>query len=348
MSGAPAVGPVIPDDLRCFIIEDDFTRYALEPGYPTSSPRYVQIELTDLCNLACGGCVRAQHQSEGSHFGLRAFGELLDQLPDLEHVSFVGAGEALIVRDFAAYVNLCTTERVFTSCNTNGLLVMRRLSPVIDAGLGLIAISVDGADDEVLGSMRSGLRLSQLTTALQSAVSLTEGARTRVSAAVTLSCRNIERFRDIVAYVAELGVGEISVESLHHWGADKTLNTESLFALHPDTVTENLERGLREALRRGIHLRIFDYSRLSSKGEHLVCPWPWDACYITRHGDVTPCCVNLEAEPHNLLGNVHRTPIAEIWTGRRYEALRRSFLNGDSWTSCQGCVYRKEFGRALR
>lgn len=337
----------IPDRLRRFIVTDDFDRYGLRPGQPTVTPRYVQLELTDLCNLACAGCVRATHTSAGSHFGIDSFRALLDDLPDLEHVSFVGAGEALIVRDFAAYVTACTERGVFTSTNTNGLLVRRRIGPVVQAGLGLLAISVDGADDATLVAMRSGLTRHRLVAAIEAAVALTAETPTRLSAAVTLSLRNVHTFADIVAMVADLGVTELSVESLHHWGDDHALNGESLFAMDADHVRHHLEAGLHVAADHRLTARVFDYRRLHESTQEFLCPWPWDACYITGTGDVTPCCVNLRAEDHNILGNVNHAPIADVWNGTRYRKLRRSLLgDGPEWASCTDCVYRKEFGRA--
>ncbi|MEU3560459.1 radical SAM protein [Kitasatospora sp. NPDC006786] len=338
---------VVPERFRKFLVTDDFDRYGLEPGRPTPTPQYLQVELTDLCNLSCAGCVRAVHDSSGGHLPLDAFLTLLEQLPGLGHVSFVGAGEALIVRDFASFVQACTDRSVFTSTNTNGLLVRRRLQPVLDAGLGLLAISVDGADDATLGRMRSGLRRSQLSTALREAAEMTRHRDTALSAAVTLSTANIYQFPAIVDFVADHGVTRISVESLHHWGEDKTLNAESLFAAALSQVVPHLEAGLARADELGLQLSIFDYSRLASpSAAKAVCPWPWDASYITKDGDVTPCCIHMESSPGNVLGNIHHAPMAEIWTSKPYGALRDSFLfRSPTWSSCEDCVYRMEFGR---
>ena len=348
MTEADAPTPAVPPEFRQFIVTDDFDRYGLRPGEPEPSPRYLQVELTDLCNLSCAGCVRAVHESTGSQLDLNTFTALLDQLPELQHVSFVGAGEALIVREFPAFVEACTRRGVFTSTNTNGLLVRRRLEPALDAGLGLIAISVDGADDTTLGLMRSGLRTTQLSAALRTAVSLVEGRKARLSAAVTLSATNVHGFADIVSFVADHGVREMTVESLHHWGDDKRLNSASLFALDPAEATAHLEEGLARASELGMRVSIFDYTRLQNPdARNAVCPWPWDACYITKDGDVTPCCVNMEAAPANLLGNIIQTPMQQIWRGEPFEALRRSFFDGPIWSSCSDCVYRMEFGRVL-
>ncbi|GAA4448127.1 radical SAM/SPASM domain-containing protein [Phytohabitans houttuyneae] len=336
----------VPARFHKFLVPDDFTRYGLSLDTPAASPRYLQIELTDLCNLACAGCVRASHESTGSTFSFPDFVRLLDDMPELTQVSFVGAGEALIVRDLARYVEECTRRGILSSSNTNGLLVARRLGPVVEAGLGMLAVSVDGADDATLADMRSGLRLRQLTASIAAAVRITSGTTTRLSAAVTLSLRNIAGFPGIVEYLADQGVDEVSVESLHHWGDDKTLNTESLFAADPATVVPHLERGLEVALRRGLTVRVFDYRRLGDPRADQVCPWPWDAFYVTRDGRATPCCVQIEADDSNTIGNVLEDSVAAIWTGQRLTDLRAGLRHGGGWTSCVDCVYRREFGHA--
>lgn len=336
----------VPEKFRQFVVNDDFDRYGLQPGEPTASLRYLQVELTDVCNLKCAGCVRGEHDSAGAVLSIETFTGLFSQLPELQHVSFVGAGEALIVRSFADYVRVCTDRRVFTSTNTNGLLVRRRLEPALVSGLGLLAISVDGADDTTLGLMRSGLRTSQLSSSLTAAATLVKGRDTRLSAAVTLSSTNLETFADIVDYVATHGITEMTVESLHHWGDDKRLNAQSLFAIDPGYAIDNIEAGLSRALELGVKVSIFDYTRLHNPAvAEAICPWPWDACYLTKDGDVTPCCVNMEAAPHNVLGNVRSGRFTDIWHGDPFTRLRRSFFGGPTWISCDQCVYRMEFGR---
>lgn len=346
MSRQPSI--TVPERYRRFLVSDDFDRYGLTPGHPAPSPKFLQVELTDLCNLACAGCVRAVHTSTGSHLDLGAFAQLLDGLPDLEHVSFVGAGEALMLNDFAEYVRACSSRKVLSSTNTNGLLVRRRLTKVLDAGLGMLAVSVDGASDTTLALMRSGLRVSQLASALDHAVDLTRDRDTSLSAAITLSTDNLSEFSAILDFVAQRGIRRVTVESLHHWGEDKTLNAHSLFAAPPAEVVPHIEDGLVRAESLDLELTIFDYSRLADpRVAEAVCPWPWDATYLTRDGEVTPCCVHMEAEPGggNVLGNITTSTIGDIWTSPAYQAFRETFTAGPAWSSCQGCVYRMEFGR---
>ena len=62
---------------------------------------------------------------------------------------------------------------------------------------------------------------------------------------------------------------------------------------------------------------------------------------------MTPCCVHIEADADNTVGNVHETPLAEIWDGQQLAELRSLLRDGDGWDSCLDCVYRKEFGRVI-
>jgi MoaA/NifB/PqqE/SkfB family radical SAM enzyme len=348
MTEGRTVQPIlIPAALQKFIGANDFERYKLVPGRPAESATYLQIELTNRCNLSCAGCVRALGTGDGSLMSVEAFENLLAQLPDLRHVSFVGAGEALIVRNFADFVRACSERHIFSSCNTNGALVRRRVPAAIEAGLGLLAVSVDAADDVTLALMRDQTTVNDLRSWLADAVTLTEGSPTEVSAAVTLGAANYHRFADIVALIADCGVRRATVESVHHWGEDKALNTQSLFSLDPKEAAEQLERGLWVALGRGVDISIFDYRRLAAKREDYICPWPWDSIYVTRTGQMTPCCVNIEATPANTIGDLRELPVQDIWRGENYANLRDSFMKKvPEWPSCDGCVYRKEFGLA--
>jgi radical SAM protein with 4Fe4S-binding SPASM domain len=274
------------------------------------------------------------------------FKTMLDGLPRLQHVSFVGAGEALFLADFPNYIRLCSTRGIDTSTVTNGLLIPTRLPPAVAAGLGRIGISIDAADDDLLRQLRSDLALAALTRSIRSAVTLCRKTSTRVFAATTLSSATAGRFASIVEYIADCGLREMTVESLHHWGNDKRLNQLSLFAGEARGIVADIEEGLEIAVRLGVHVTIFDYTRLlRGAGFACHCPWPWDGVFLTCHGKVTPCCVNIEASETNALGDLHAESIGGIWVGSKYRAFRESFGTDREWESCRNCVYRLEFGQ---
>ncbi len=330
-----------------FIVGDDFGRYGIPFPSPAPSPRYLQLEITNRCNLRCPNCPRRRGPAKTRVFPLGKFSRLLDALPLLDHVSFVGAGESLLAPDFPAFVRLARERGVRSSLTTNGLLARRRLAAAVGAGLGSVAISVDAADASLMAAIRPGVSPRTLIRAIKAARDIVAGTSTQLSGALTLSEANLRAFPEIVSFLARQGITRLSVESLHHWGEDQSLNEHSLFAMDPGIAAALIEEGLAVARAAGMAVSIFDYRRLFNPSwrQAYVCPWPWDALYVTSDGDVTPCCVNIESNPSCRMGNVWRETISEIWPGPRYQDLRQSLRTGHYWPMCQDCVYRAEFGR---
>ncbi len=334
-------------DVSRFIVADDFTRYGIVPGRPSASPEYLQIELTDRCNLTCRSCPRAWTPSTGAVLSRDDFVHLIGQMPLLRHVSFVGLGEVLLLKTFPEYVRACAERGIFSSCNSNGVVVSKRLEPALAAGLGKVAISIDAHDRALLARLRSGVAREVMEDAFRCAVDLTRRYGARVSAAITVGSANVHDLPALMRFLAGLEVPEVTLESLHHWGEDKSLNAESILAAEPARVIAAMEEALAVAAGAGMSVESFDYYGIWEKaraaGGH--CPWPWDSMVVTATGEVTPCCVQLSATEENRLGNIREGGVAEVWNGPRYAALRESFFDGAEWAACEGCLYRAEFGR---
>lgn len=325
-------------------MESELRRYGITPGR-VNDLAYLQVELTDRCNLACASCPRATAPSSKNVLGVSQFEDILVSAPSIRHVSFVGGGEAFLLKNFADYVAICSQRKVVSSVNTNGILVERRLQQAVDAGLGRVAISVDAADD-LLMQIRSGLSRAALEKAMRLAVAIVRGRRTQVSAAVTLGRRNLHQFADTMRLIANSGIRIVTVESIHHWGENKSLNAESLFAGEAASTIAHVEAGLEVGRSLGLQVDMFDRSRLADprvRGR-MHCAWPWDASYVTCGGEVTPCCVNLAASDANRMGRLSEASLPEIWRGEAYQRFRRDSLEGRDWPFCSECVYRMQFG----
>ena len=104
-------------------------------------------------------------------------------------------------------------------------------------------------------------------------------------------------------------------------------------------------RELRELLpispRLQLHrVRISDRSGEAPTPEgarYRGCPHPWFSLAVASNGDVVACCRDLERE--TVLGNLFRRPLAEIWNGAAYRALRRDLAAGrpGCQSACSGC-----------
>ena len=331
-----------------YLVADDFTRYDIVPGRPSASPRYLQVELTDRCNLRCRTCPRSWLESTGDVLRLSDFEVLIEDLPDLEHVSFVGLGEVLLLRSFPDYVRAAHRRGIRTSCNSNGVVIPHRLRPALEAGLDKVQISIDAQDESLLAEIRSGIHRQVLENAFIFALHAASEFDATVSAAITVGSANLHDLPHLLTYLDRIGVRNATIECLHHWGQDRRLDPQALLALPVDEIAQVMTRALRIASEAQMNVECFDFRELARRLDEPAghCPWPWDSMVVTNSGEVTPCCVQLIPDDHNRLGNVLRESARSIWMGERFETLRKSFFDGPPWVGCVDCVYRAEFGRS--
>ena len=58
----------------------------------------------------------------------------------------------------------------------------------------------------------------------------------------------------------------------------------------------------------------------------MPCPFPWQYLVVQWNGDVVPCCRDFNGE--NVLGNITRSSLKDIWNGSKMGAFRSRMLSG--------------------
>jgi len=87
-------------------------------------------------------------------------------------------------------------------------------------------------------------------------------------------------------------------------------------------------------LKKGIES--LEIGFLSSEKRKLKCRWPFDSCFITVDGFVTPCCIRANPEVFNF-GNIFETPFKEIWNGEKYQKFRETMIKNLPNPICDNC-----------
>jgi MoaA/NifB/PqqE/SkfB family radical SAM enzyme len=130
----------------------------------------IDLEVSRVCNLACVRCNR-QYQSSLAHgkgpvyLSTRNLNNLLDCLPKVGLVGFMGDGEPL-VGPFEDLLEVLNSRGVRSILTTNGTLVTReRVSSWKMLGLDRVHLSVDSLDEDVLGILRPGLSVGHIANA---------------------------------------------------------------------------------------------------------------------------------------------------------------------------------------
>ena len=133
---------------------------------PITQLAKVYVELTSRCNLNCTTCIRnSWDKSQGdmsSDMWERVVGSL-QGLPSRPDVFFGGFGEPLLITDIAEKVKQVKPLARKVELITNGILLTKERSrELIDSGLDMLWVSLDGATPESYSDVRLGATLPKV------------------------------------------------------------------------------------------------------------------------------------------------------------------------------------------
>ncbi len=191
---------------------------------------------------------------------------------------------------------------------------------IIDSGLSLLIISLDGMSQEALEKYR---RNSHLETILEGIKLVCQEKRTLQRDKPFTKIRylvfkhNETEIPTAIEFAREARVDQfVLVRVLLDWGGS---------SITADTLSEWLPEDER-------------YQRYVAGGLHqplLYCTWIWTPL-ITWNGDVIPCCYDTDAE--YTLGNVFERPFPDIYWSREYAKMRKR-MKAMTLPLCETCKY---------
>ena len=82
-----------------------------------------------------------------------------------------------------------------------------------------------------------------------------------------------------------------------------------------------------------MEVNIFDENLLSYSRQ---CVWPWESAYISKTGDVVPCCI-IGDEKVKSFGNLKEKTFSEIWNSNEYINFRKDIKNNNIPDFCKNC-----------
>ncbi|MBI5553658.1 MAG: SPASM domain-containing protein [Candidatus Diapherotrites archaeon] len=109
-----------------------------KPLQPHYVPTALQVEVTTACNLKCTMCEHTYMQNVGGNLGI---------------------GEALLNRSFLEMVEYAKQKGIYAWFSDNMTLLTEEIANrVLDAGVDLIVLSLDGATPETFEKIRVGAK----------------------------------------------------------------------------------------------------------------------------------------------------------------------------------------------
>lgn len=339
----------------------------------TRSPHHLvklYVESTTVCNLACRTCVRNTWDEPARHMPLDLYQQVLEQaraMPDLRLLSFGGIGEPLTHPHLPEMVAQAKAQGLTVELITNGTLLEPRLArALIEAGLDLLWVSIDGTTAESYDDVRG----AQLQVVLDHLSDLQRIHRDvgrftpQLGLVFVAMKRNVADLPQLPRLARRVEAARIMVTNVLPYTrelADEILYDRALFLprsapspLSPQLSMPNMDWDAQTGtvlvgqLRASAPVYLVDAPLDWSRN---TCRFIQQGCAVVgQDGRVAPCLGLLHPYTTYLhgyerrirayhLGNVTDRPLAEIWGDAEYVAFRERVAAFDfsPCTICGGC-----------
>ena len=347
------------------------TMIGLRMRQPVTHLAKVYIEPTNCCNLDCRACIRNTWDEPMGKMSSKTFQNILKGLQSfsfLPSVFFGGFGEPLSHPNIIRMITETKALGGSVEMITNGTLLTREMSHrLIESGLDMLWISVDGATPESYADVRLGAALPEVVNNLKSFreerwdLQKTEPNLGFVFVAMK---RNIHDLPAVMRMGFYLGVRKFLVTNVLPYS--KKMSREILYGL---SVTTGTIRGLlknanlalprmdlNDLTREALYWAIRSGQTTSYAGVHLhegvdFCPFiEGGSTVITWEGNLSPCMALLrdhtsyfnERERFSrkyIVGNVLDRNLKDLWQAPEYVSFRERVQTFDFsfCTLCGGC-----------
>lgn len=302
------------------------------------SPRAVQIEITNRCNLSCKMCPRSKLNIKEEDIDYTIFSKIVQRLKKGMRVILTGWGEPLLHPHILDMVNNCKRNGLFVECTTNGTLltyeIMRKL---IGLELDSITFSLDSLNNTNALDMRHH---NAYITSIIETFTILKGARhkPRIILQPTLHRDKESDIYEIIKFAKRLKLDSVNIARLDtRFNPDiqtpttqeekemlkKIIRLSKMLKIRIDLKPYAMFYGVKGSIYRSFRGLLFPFKK--------ICPKPLDSIYIRVDGKVMPCC----GLPNLIIGDILTQDLRDIFE----KSKKEFFLNQAKM--CSGCnVYK--------
>lgn len=312
--------------------------YALRVGKPLSYPQGIQLEPTIACQLDCPYCprIKATEGMELGHMKWEDYERLLKEVgPYVNTIAFWQWGEPLLHPRMADMIRLADSYGIISMMSTNAQIDPDDidLEALVDSGLDMLIVSMDGITQETFEKFRAGgqiQRLRRFTEAVIDTKRRLKNERLKINIRVVATSENEQEIEAVRSYAREIGADLFSVKSVSLYYEDD-----------PDDPHLPQDRNLRSFQYQGRE-EAEKYRQMPN-----MCRKPWK--YPTLRYDGTLLFCECDHMKEAVLGNVFDAgSFRKVWRGTAAADYRKRFKrNGEiDLDFCRRCRYK--IGDAIR
>ena len=290
-------------------------------------PRQIQIEITNRCNMDCPMCQREDLGIELEHMSWSHFTTVVDKLGQHEDITLTGWGEPFIhprVFDMIAY---CKERGHKVMVTSNGLFTKPSMvDDILNSAVDTVTFSIDSVNgnETVTEGHTSNKVYENIEAVVKGRKPGTLGVR--LQATLHMGCEN--DLYDVIRYGARIGCDIINVGRLDRQfrpNLERPASQQERFIfLKADEIARScsiqldwLQYSVSSGLTRFVYRLL--KKKLHRSGQY--CLKTFDYAYITREGDVTPCCLL----PNAKMGNLLHGSLGSIWKNEKFDHFRENY-----------------------
>jgi len=377
----------VDEEGRLVIPAELVERYGLGPGAPVwiekgkndvrlhrpvTDLKKIYIEPTNQCNIACRMCMRNSWDEPSGWMSSETFDAILENLENISPmpiVSFGGLGEPLAHPDFIDMVVRVKKLGGRVEMITNGtLLDERRSRQLVDGGLDMVWVSIDGASPESYADVRLGAALPEVLANLDRLRELRESwtyfPTPEIGITFVAMKRNIADLPEVIKMGRRVGAKHFMVSHVLPYTAE--MQAERLYARMLRNITYmpslwvpqlNLPKMNLNEDTQDVFIQLLNSScNVSFAGNNLggsndVCTFiqsgsmaiGWDGsaspCLPLLHNHISYLHGKPRRSRRHIIGNIKEHALPALWEDPDYVAYRKrvqSFAFAPC-TPCGGC-----------
>jgi radical SAM protein with 4Fe4S-binding SPASM domain len=304
-------------------------------------PITMDIEPTTGCNFRCTMCQVSSPNFISKNLDYEMFKQVIDGNKQLLKIKLQGMGEPLVNNNFFNMVEYASKYSIVSEITTNGsLLNQNNILKLQQSNLSRITVSIDGATPGVFEKIRVKSNFETVISNCKNLISSYKKRiiRPEISAWCVIQNDNVNQFEEIYDLCKEIGFDRLTYQfHISGWGKDEWNNINKDKKIEINSIKEKIVKVKNRGIMEGMEINIFEENLLTFSKQ---CVWPWESSYISKTGDVVPCCI-IGDEKVVSFGNIKENSFKEIWNSKNYKSFRENIRKNKIPDYCKNCY--KEF-----
>jgi radical SAM protein with 4Fe4S-binding SPASM domain len=292
-------------------------------------PVFIQIEPTNICNLACELCPVGNNtlNRDRGNMGMREFKNLINEnYKSLGYIVLYNLGEPFLNDNIFDMISFAVSKRIYVKISTNGFFTSRDIMPrIIDSGLDELLISLDFNDRHTYFEFKNKDVFMEIGENINTLLKL-RGTSTRPFIAV-----------QYLAVDANMLEGAQMKDFPHMSSADQIL-------IKKVRIDSNISSKYHGILPRNIKYIREAYVKNSKLGTN-GCIRPWISMCVLWDGRVVPCCFDFNGD--YTMGNINDSCVADLWNNNAFIKFRQMSSESnnppDICLNCSAKSFHKNF-----